>query len=552
MIGIIVQNGKKTEISASSGETLLEALRASDIVLHTPCGGNGTCGKCKVKAQGALSAICDTEKQFLTDEELANGVRLACKTLILGDFEVILQDDALRAQTKFQSVSFAPSPLVLSERTAEKASFYIDGKLISEDSYGAKNFGLAVDIGTTTVAVYLFDMDAGVILGTEGFRNPQGAYGADVISRIDKVMKDKNALAAQQKLVLDAIGKAADALTKKNGGTTSDIRAAVFCGNTVMEHIAAGVDPTPIANAPFISPTLFGEWYDARSLGLTFAEGAKVYFSPCFASYVGGDIACGMIASGLDRAQENVLFIDIGTNGEIGLSTKNGLYFCSAAAGPALEGAHIRHGMSGTLGAISRVFIDGGEIAYETIGKKTAIGICGSGIIDACAVMLEAGLLDETGCIQDPDEADAFSQYLGEDWDENTVFLVDIGREIYLGGKDIREIQLAKAAIAAGIRTLLHKASLSVSDVTAVVLAGGFGSHIDPKSACRIGLIPRELDGKIVSVGNVAGAGAVAFLLSAEAREAMKTISQKSEYTELSGDAFFMEAFVDEMMFEEE
>jgi uncharacterized 2Fe-2S/4Fe-4S cluster protein (DUF4445 family) len=258
-----------------------------------------------------------------------------------------------------------------------------------------------------------------------------------------------------------------------------------------------------------------------------------------------------MIASGLDEVSENILFIDIGTNGEIGLATPKGLYFCSAAAGPAFEGAHIECGMPGTTGAVSKIYVDGDSIQYKTINGASASGICGSGIIDACAVMLDTGLLDETGCILDAEDAKAFSDYLGEDDDGNPVFEIDKINHIYITGKDIREIQLAKAAIAAGVKTLLDKADIQLSDISSVVLAGGFGSHIDPKSACRIGLIPRELDGKVISVGNVAGAGAIAILLGKEPRESVKTICARSEYTELSCNPFFMEAYIEEMMFEE-
>ncbi len=549
--GTVIQNGKTQVVAAESGENLLAVLRREGFVVLSPCGGNGTCGKCKVKARGMLSPLTETEKRFLTEETIQSGVRLACQTTIEGDFEIELFDAEIMTETAFRTASYEIMPLVRSSRTEEGVSFYIEDRLIGKGAPGAKNFGLAVDIGTTTVAVYLVDMDAGRVIGRDGFRNPQGAYGADVISRIDKIMKDKTMLAEEQQLVLNAIAEASKSLTKKNGGKTEDIRAAVFCGNTVMQHIAAGIDPTSIANAPFTAPTLFGEWYAADTLSLPFADGAQIFFAPCFASYVGGDIACGMIAAGLDHATDNVLFIDIGTNGEIGLSTEKGLYFCSAAAGPALEGAHIRCGMPGTLGAISKVFLDGEIIRYETIGNVASIGICGSGIIDACAVMLETGILDETGCISDAEDLDAYTEYLGEDWDGNTVFLIDIAREIYLSGKDIREIQLAKAAIAAGIRTLIRKAGLESRDIARVVLAGGFGSHINPASACRIGLIPREFEGKIQSVGNVAGAGAVAYLLSKAVRLSMETVASKSQYTELSGDAFFMDAYIDEMMFEE-
>ncbi len=532
IIGYIIKDGKKEAVEATRGETLLAVLRTYGYLVDSPCGGNGTCGKCKVVARGALSAMRAEEQKFLRSEEISAGVRLACKTKVEGDFEMVLPSTALSAETKFQAVSYTPSPM-------------------AEPISGEKNFGLAVDIGTTTVAVYLCDMNEGKVIGTEGFRNPQITYGADVISRIDKIMKKPHVLHEQKTLILDAIADVADRLANENGGTVQEIRAAVFCGNTVMQHIAAGIDPSSIANAPFIAPTLFGTYYDAEMMGLRFAPNAKIYFAPCFASYVGGDIACGMIATGLDEESDNILFIDIGTNGEIGLSTKNGLYFCSAAAGPAFEGAHIACGMAGTSGAVSSVYIDGEKIRYKTVSNEEPVGICGSGIIDACAVMLDAGLLDETGCIADMEDVDAFSDYLEEDEDGNPCFVIDKLHHVYLTGKDIREIQLAKAAIAAGIRTLLHKAHIEIGDISSVVLAGGFGSHLNAKSACRIGLIPRELDGKIHSVGNVAGAGAVAVLLGKEPRESAKTICEKSDYIELSLNSFFMEAYIEEMMFED-
>ncbi len=549
--GLIKQDDTVKQITVNEKDSLLSILRKEGCVVHSPCGGNGTCGKCKVTAKGEFSDISAAELRHLTYEEIMAGVRLACKTTVLGDFEVMLPKEHLEAQLQFDTMSYELSALVQMKKTEDGTSFYIGETRIGKDSFWSKNYGLAVDIGTTTVALYLCDMETGRVLGTKGFRNPQAAYGADVISRIDKIMKDPNALTEQQSLIINAIQSAAAELTQEWNTDPEEIRAAVLCGNTVMEHIAAGIDPSSIANAPFIAPTLFGEWYDAKALGLSFALGAKVYFAPCFASYVGGDIACGMIAAGLDQTKDNILFIDIGTNGEIGLSTEKGLYFCSAAAGPALEGAHIRCGMPGTMGAISKIEIVDHRIVYETVGKKTAIGICGSGVIDACAVMLDAGLLDGTGSIMEPDEVEEFSEYLGEDWDQNTIFLVDEAREIYMSGKDIREIQLAKAAIAAGIRTLLHQTGLTVSDIREVILAGGFGSHINPENACRIGLIPGELRGKIRSVGNTAGAGAVSYLLSQEARDGFSEIMGKSHYIELSCDSFFMNTYVDEMMFEE-
>lgn len=548
-----IENGKdRISVRAEVGTALLDVLRKAGVVISAPCGGNGTCGKCRVTAAGVLSEIKEEERRFLDREELARGIRLACQCRVLGDFHIRLNDGSLHVETAYRkTISYTFSPMVNALRSAVGTTFLWNGVPLDAGAPDAKNFGLAVDIGTTTVAVYLCDMDTGEIKGTRGFRNPQAAFGADVISRIDKIMKEPKVLQEEQRLVIDAIGASAAALCAVCGGTPSDIRAAVFCGNTVMQHIAAGIDPSSIACAPFTAPTLFGESIRACEIGLSVFSAAPVYFAPCFASYVGGDIACGMIAAGLDSSSDNVLFIDIGTNGEIGLSAKNGLYFCSAAAGPAFEGAHIECGMAGTVGAVSEIFLDGEGISYRTIGGASPSGICGSGIIDAAAVMLDAGLLDETGRIAGREEAGGYASYIGEDADGNPTFVIDAEHSIYMTGKDIREIQLAKAAICAGIHTLLAKAGVALSEITSVVLAGGFGSHINKASACRIGLIPRELDGRIVSAGNTAGAGAVALLLGAEPRASAETICAKSDYTELSQNAYFMERYVEEMMFEE-
>lgn len=529
--GSIWANGTYHPLSVPYGITALEAIRLAEISLYSPCGGNGTCGKCRAKITGDISVMDERENAFLSEEEKSAGIRLSCMCRLYGDFEIDIQYGNLCVQTDFEGLSYTLLPMVKDK--------------------GRASLGLAADIGTTTVALYLCDLKSGKILATRGFRNPQSAYGADVISRIDKIMKDKTVLAAQQKLIADAIREASKDMCASVGRSETDIVSAVFCGNTVMQHIAAGIDPSTIANAPFIAPTLFGEEYDAFALGFLKNKEAFVYFAPCFASYVGGDIACGMIATGLDACRERVLYIDVGTNGEIGLATETGLYFCSAAAGPAFEGAHIACGMAGVSGAVSEVFMENGKLLYRTVDGADAVGICGSGIVDAVAVMLDAGLLDETGCIVEKDEAGKYASYIEEDEDGNPIFVLDKEKNIYICGRDIREIQLAKAAICAGVDTLLHEAGISYASLSRVVIAGGFGSHLRAESICRIGMIPPIEREKMSFVGNAAGAGAVSILLGAEPRAAARTICEKSEYTELSKNAYFMEKYIDEMMFSE-
>lgn len=530
--GTVFDGKRRLSLDVPSGVTALEALRKAGLSVYSPCGGNGTCGKCRARISGNVSPMNEKEATLLSDAEKRRGIRLSCMCRLIGDFSIDVQTEALAVQMEAHCVPYTFLPMIAADE-------------------GKQSLGLAADIGTTTVACYLCDMRSGKILGKRGFPNPQSSYGADVISRIDKIMKRKEALFEQQRLVAKAIADAASDMCMECGFSEEDICAAVFCGNTVMQHIAAAIDPCSIANAPFTAPTLFGEYYDAYALGFLKNPDAKVYFAPCFASYVGGDIACGMIASGLDTPKDNVLYIDVGTNGEIGLSARDGLYFCSAAAGPAFEGAHIACGMAGTKGAVSEIFLEDGALRYRTVDDAPAVGICGSGIIDAVSVMLDMGLLDETGRIAEKDEAFAFASYIDEDEDGEPVFMIDKEKNIFLCGRDIREIQLAKAAICAGVDTLLHEANITREEISSVVIAGGFGSHLRAASICRIGMIPPIDEKKISFAGNAAGMGAVAILLGKEPRASAETICGKSFYTELSKNAYFMEKYIEEMMFSE-
>jgi len=436
----------------------------------------------------------------------------------------------------------------------EKMEIQTEGlksKNITPDKF--KNFGTAdiygaaVDIGTTTVAVYLYDMTTGVCIGIATEENPQRAYGADVITRINYTIENTDGLDNLKSLILSLVFRLIKDLCEKNNINPADVYSIVLTGNTVMQHIAIGYPPKTIAFAPFTPVSLFGFEVTAEKIGMTgINPDAIIYFPPAFASYVGGDIATGIIASDTDLCDSLRLFIDIGTNGEIGLGNKDSLTFCATAAGPAFEGAHIKLGMPGVKGAVNNIYIENNQIICETIGGTAPKGICGSGIIDAVAVMLELGVIDETGRILDDDEIS--HENLCEIDGENA-FVLDKKYNIYITQKDVREIQLAKAAVSAGIMTLLHYCGKSLSDVGEVILAGGFGAHINKKSACKTGLIPIELEDKIIIAGNTAGMGAAAVLLDSSAEERIKKVAEISTYIELSGDLFFMEEYVERMMF---
>lgn len=479
-------------------KTLYDILHGRDI--HAACGGKGTCGKCKIRVKGDVSAMSDSERKFLTESEIKDGIRLACMTYPTGEYNAeIISDNIMQIQTKGFIGNHTISPL--------------DG-----------DYGIAVDIGTTTVAVYLCDLKSGEVADTKAFRNPQSAYGADVITRIQHITEN-DALDTLRDCIINSINDA----IKSFGITRDKLNVAVITANTTMEHIFVGLNPKGIANAPFTPESLFGDILTAAESKLALADDAVVYMMPCFSAYVGGDIATGLAAADVDISDETVLYIDIGTNGEIAIGDKNRIDVCSAAAGPAFEGAKIEKGMPGVKGAVSKVWIENGEVKYSTIGNVTPIGICGSGLIDAVAVMLELEIIDETGFLDEP-------------------FFLDKDHNIYISGADIRELQLAKAAISAGILTL---ADITERKIDKVIIAGGFGSFMNPENACKIGLIPAAFRDIITSVGNTAGAGAALYLLSGNIRKRIDKITCGASYIELSGNMIFMDKFIEQMYFEE-
>ena len=490
------------------------------------CGGKGTCKKCRVKITGGFENILppsEDERKYLSAEDIKNNIRLACLCEISGDVSVEPVSAGLQVQTAgLKSRDMTPDD--------------------SRDAYG-----VAADIGTTTVALYLYSLKTGDLIDYTGAENPQRIHGADVITRINYTIENQGGLKTLQNIILECLSGLTDKVCEKNNIPRSAIDSLVFAGNTVMQCLAAGIDPKSIAFAPFTPPDLFDYEIPANTLFSGFGEGAGIYFTPAFASYVGGDISAGIIAADIDLSDKTRLFLDVGTNGEMGIGGSDGLIFCATAAGPAFEGAHIECGTPGIPGAINKVDVWAGSsrprtndnhisaptsITYETIGGIAPVGICGSGIIDACAAMLDLGILDEMGLIE-LDDDDRFT----------------ICGNIYISQKDIREIQLAKAAISAGIATLLHYSDRTLGDIDEVILAGGFGAHINKKSACRIGLIPPELESKITAAGNAAGMGASAVLLNKRAKERIKNLRRISSHIELSGDAFFMDEYIERMIF---
>lgn len=505
---VLKEKGTRTPVEAASGETILQALQRAGITsVHTPCGGAGTCKKCTVLVQGGG----------------IDGPCLACQTKVADGMVVVLDDHGeMEVQQSGACTIYPPDQ-------------------------GMEGYAVACDIGTTTVVCHLLDRKTGVRLGTVGGANAQKVFGADVIARIQASVIGKREL--MTRAIVEQISDMIQTLCKKTGVALSDVKLLTVAGNTVMCHLFAGLAPDTIGVAPFAPLSLFGNDWDARELGLPF-DGI-VYITPSVAGYVGGDITADVLATDLTKRTKPTLMLDIGTNGEMMLGCGDKFVCCATAAGPAFEGANIKQGMPATPGAISEVVVENGALRLKVLGDTKPTGICGSGLVDALAVMLDLGAVDETGRLLDEDEAPAAAApYIGEDEDGNVFRLTEDG-SVAVTQADVREIQLAKASIAAGIQVMADRYGIPVEQIDALILAGGFGSFIRPRSAARIGLIPQELLPVTKAVGNAAGEGAVSAALSAKARADLKKIQSDCTYIELSSDSAFNDAYIEQMMFEE-
>ncbi|MBQ4641065.1 MAG: DUF4445 domain-containing protein [Oscillospiraceae bacterium] len=482
------QNGICRELECTAGAPLWKILLDAGYETVRPCGGNGTCGKCTVSLSGQVSAPNAQEQKARA--------RLACQTRILGDATVILPDS--------KKISQIETAVHLEYLTVAS----------SQEGYGA-----ALDIGTTTLAMQLYDLTSGKCLAQATSENPQRAVATDVMGRIGAALAGQGALLQQQ------IETAAETLLaevcRKAAVEKAQVSQLVVTGNTTMLYLLTGQDPNCLSHAPFEADTLF-------DLQVSFL-GIPTYLPPCMNAFVGADITCAVFAAGMCEDSRTALLCDIGTNGELALWKGRCLYVTSTAAGPAFEGAGISCGISSIPGAIDRVWVEQDSIQVHTIGGAPAVGLCGSGLLDAIAAGLQLEAIDETGAMDDP---------------------LSLAEGVALQPKDVRAVQLAKAAIAAGIQTLLETAGISASDVEQVFIAGGFGSHLDVENAAYIGLIPTEFLSRVSVIGNAALSGAIAILLDESRKETVRQIARSSSHINLGGNPRFNEHYMEQMFFE--
>ena len=463
-------------VSISAGTTLLQAQIAAGLRPDAPCGGKGTCGKCRVMLEG---------KEVLS-----------CQTPVDRDMVVFT------SQT-------------------EKVKILTSGYTVRTQPDGTDDYVLAFDIGTTTLVAYLLDGHTGTLLAQGSCMNSQSQFGADVISRIQYALEEGSE--ALSGCIRSAMEQLAVEVSAKAGIAVEKITTTAIVGNTAMHHLLLNIDPKPLVTPPYMPAVS-----EALELGTT----CKARILPNIAGFVGGDTVGCMVSTRFDKVEELTLLIDIGTNGEMVMGNKHRRIACSTAAGPAFEGAKISCGMRGAVGAVDHVMLENGEITYHVIGETEAEGLCGSGLLDLVAVLLETEILDESGYL----EGKAFR----------------LCENVVLTQKDVREVQLAKAAIRAGIELLAQKMGVRVEDIQKVYLAGAFGNYLNPASACRIGMIPPVLEDRIVPIGNAAGEGAKLCALSRAEFSYSQRIAKETEFLELASLPQFQDCYVDALEFAQE
>ena len=589
----------KAEVQVENGTTVMEAAIEAGIELEGPCGGKGTCGKCRIKLLGEnneefVLACRTTVSQNLIVEVPQLEVSLHRKSELTQsklDFEInpgiekvylelekpSLDDQSPDATRLWSALSKVGSLSGLDNlniridalRTLHQSLRQDDFKVTASVANGEvlkvdagdtseQLFGLAVDIGTTTVVATLVNLRTGETMATASATNAQNIFGADVIARIEHVMNDDRGLEHLNKRVIGVINRLLAKLAQAAEISREEIFQVAVVGNTTMSHLFLGLDPTYLASSPFIPVSAHLVRTEAKDVGLEIFAHAPVYMLPNIAGYVGADTLGVILSTGIYKQEGARLAIDIGTNGEIVLAASDKLLTCSTAAGPAFEGAQIQFGMRAANGAIEKVIIDD-DVHLSIIGNAPAKGICGSGLMDIVSELVKAGIVDESGRMLGHDQASHLPDSLQMRLDRNSAygnhFILASDSEsehVVITQKDIRELQLAKAAVYAGIEILLKEAGLSWEELDQVLLAGAFGSYIDKGSALALGLLPPVAPEKIVSVGNAAGAGAKLALLSAELRQEAGELARRVIHVELSTRQDFQEYFMNALGFKVE
>lgn len=599
-------------IEVVEGSSVMDAIHEAGLDVDFPCGGRGRCGKCRVKILTGGGEPTTGEKELLDSKDLQEGIRLACLTQITGNMVVEVpapkklqhnilltsEDRSFRIQPHLKKMFIQIEPPSLHDHrpdwqrlkdslsqygynhcepennisllrqlpeTLRKSKHSLTAVLygnkllgIEEQDTTGTMLGMAFDIGTTTIVGYLLDLYTGKELSVVSTLNPQTKFGADVISRVNFTIQEADGLRKLHAAVIEAINDLIGEGAEKAGVSRNQIYGVSIAANTCMHHLFLGISPRYIAVSPYVAAVSEPLVINATELDIDINQAGKIFVLPNIAGFVGADTTAVLLATELDQSEEVKLVIDIGTNGEIVLGSKEKVVACSAAAGPAFEGAQISSGMRGAEGAIDHVYF-GEKVEFTVIGGGRPQGICGSALLDTVAGLLELGIIDKRGKLLPYDKlinprAKAFKENLVKHESQPAFLLVEAnntahGRPIMVTQSDIRQLQLAKGAIAAGVKVLMEILGVKTSDIKEVLLAGAFGNYLTPHSACAIGLIPLELENRIRMIGNAAGTGArLALLSSSEYRRAAE-IAARVEFVELGSYPKFNSIFADSTYF---
>ncbi len=542
------------------GTSILAAARIAGIIVEAPCNGMGTCGKCTVRVDTASldNITYSADYDFAQDKDTC--VLLSCLACVRGDVSVFL-DESRNAKTGSASILDYAKPMNVEHHGFIGKRFIAEQNItrvyggheilgIEDGNTENRSYGIVIDIGTTTLVASLTDMSTGQEIASSVSLNPQCFYAHDVLSRI-MIASRNDGLSLMHSGLVKEINRMLGEAAISAGVSTSNIYEVVYSGNTCMLHLAIGVNPHSLGRYPYKPQISGGNYLNAREKGLDISQFGILYLPPIISGYVGADITSGILASDLHNRKGSVLFVDIGTNGEMVLASGSGLCATSTAAGPAFEGMNIACGMRADKGAVEYFRIeDSGEVIARTIENTKAVGICGSGLIDIVAELVSHGIVANNGKFADPRTEHlphSLRQRIVRQGGE-TCFLISDG--VYVSQKDIRQVQLAKGAVRAGIEILLHHSNMTASDVDTIYIAGAFGYHLRPESLIDIGLLPGEFAHKVEFLGNTSKSGGRAFLLNETLRSQMKDVADTVKVVDLAGFSDFQKTFVKCLRFE--
>ena len=582
-------DGTVKETRVPAGTTLFDGASWNGVAIDSTCGGHGTCKKCKVRVASGDQAVSAVDPRAFTPEQLRAGWRLACRAHAAEDLvvevpalqtrpkaalagvgrhvilrpavqkryveltEPTLEDQTSALERLLQAMDDIEPPVPLDVvrtlgRTLRDADWKVTAVLVDDllidvepGDTSSRRHALAFDLGTTTVVATLLDLETGQPLSVRSMLNMQQPFGADVISRISATMLDHEALEALRTRAQETLAQLAREVCQESTIDMREIYEVVVTGNVTMIQLALGIDPEPLSMAPFTIAARRLPETAASEFGLSVHERAPAVLFPALGAYVGPDIVAGILATGLTLDRRTRLFIDVGTNSEIVLGSSAEALATAAPAGPAFEAAQIRCGMRAAEGAIEGVRIVDGAVELTVIGDVEPVGLCGSGLVDAVAELVGAGILDHSGRFVQGSHPN-----LGKIGEE-TVF--NLAPEVFLSQRDVRELQFAKASIATGWTILCKELGIDPTEISQVLLGGSFGSYLTAASAVKIGLVPKLPLARIVAAGNVAGEGAKIAALSVTERAAANAVLDEVDYVELSGRADFNDLFIDQLAF---